>query len=94
MDNSYCVVTFHTTNHAFVFEKYFKENGIEVKLMPIPRQFSSSCGLAARIPCELRERVIDICYKHFIEINEVHKVEKDKDKLINKKNSFLSKIFK
>ncbi|NMA85292.1 MAG: DUF3343 domain-containing protein, partial [Epulopiscium sp.] len=44
MEDTYCVVTFHVTQHALIFEKAMKEADYPVKLMPVPRQVSSSCG--------------------------------------------------
>lgn len=84
----YCIVTFHTTNHALTFEKILKEKGIEVKLMPVPRQVSSSCGTAAQFPCDIKEYILKICKDEQIEINEIHKIEEKRS------NSILSKLFK
>lgn len=76
-------MTFHSTHHALIFEKTFKNKGIEVRLMPVPRQVSSSCGTAAEFPCELIDRALIICKESSIEIDKVHKIEK-----INKKGWF------
>ena len=46
MDN--LVITFPSVYHAFSAKKILEEAGIEVKLIPVPRQLSGSCeGLAA-----------------------------------------------
>lgn len=44
----YCIVTFHTTMAAIAFEKTCKEEGVEGRLIPVPRQISAGCGLAWR----------------------------------------------
>lgn len=87
MRNYYCIVTFHTTNHALTFEKMLKKKGIDVKLMPVPRQVSSSCGTAAQFPCELRDKISTICLEQHIEIDEIHKIEEKHS------NGILSKLF-
>ncbi|WIV13259.1 DUF3343 domain-containing protein [Proteiniborus sp. MB09-C3] len=87
MRNYYCIVTFHTTNHALTFEKMLKRKGIDVKLMPVPRQVSSSCGTAAQFPCELRDKISTICLEQHIEIDEIHKIEEKHN------NGILSKLF-
>ncbi|SEF87355.1 Protein of unknown function [Caloramator fervidus] len=46
------VVTFYTQNGAFKFQRFLKEKGIEVMLMPTPRVLSSSCGIAATFKYE------------------------------------------
>lgn len=79
-DNIYCIATFHSTNYALDFEKKLKAEGIDVKLMPVPRQVSSSCGTAAEYPCELRERIRLICEAEGIELDSFHEIEKKENK--------------
>lgn len=88
MKNYYCIATFHTTNQAITFEKVMKDNKVEVKLMPVPRQVSSSCGIAAQIPCELKDQIIKVCLEQNIEIDEIHKIE------VKHSNGILSRLFK
>lgn len=40
------ITTFHTTADALACEKVCKENKIEGRIIPVPRQLSSGCGLA------------------------------------------------
>lgn len=89
MENFYCVVTFHVTQHALIFEKFINNKGIPVKLMPVPRQVSSSCGTAAKVPCELEYNIKKWCIDENIPIDDFHKVENKKgnnwfSKYINK----------
>lgn len=74
----YCVVSFQITSHAFIFEKLIKKEGIPIKLIPTPRQISSSCGMSADVPCEEMERIKEICKQNLIEGTEFHKLEKKK----------------
>lgn len=90
MDDFYCVATFHITQHALIFEKILKSKGIEVKLMPVPRQVSSSCGTAAKIPCELEDEIKKWCIEENIEIEAFHRISSKRasnwfNKLINDK---------
>ncbi len=80
MEDFYCVVTFHVTQHALIFENLMNEKGIPVKLMPVPRQVSSSCGTAAKIPCELEKEIKKWCDDEDVPIDEFHKVEGKKGK--------------
>ncbi|NLY84980.1 MAG: DUF3343 domain-containing protein [Tissierellia bacterium] len=74
MEDFYCVVTFHITQHALIFEKVMKNKDVEVKLMPVPRQVSSSCGTAAKIPCDLEEDIKNWCNEENIQIEGFHKI--------------------
>lgn len=80
MGDFYCVVTFHVTQHALIFEKLMNEKGIPVKLMPVPRQVSSSCGTAAKIPCELELEIKKWCDDKDVPIDDFHKVQDKKGK--------------
>jgi hypothetical protein len=46
------IVTFYTQNGAFKFQRFLKDKGIDVKLMPTPRVLSSSCGISAAFEYE------------------------------------------
>ncbi|WMM25619.1 DUF3343 domain-containing protein [Tissierella sp. MB52-C2] len=80
MEDFYCVVTFHVTQHALIFENFMKESNIDVKLMPVPRQVSSSCGTAAKIPCELERDIKLLCTKRDIPIDDFHHIINQKGK--------------
>lgn len=91
MEEFYCVFSFQTVNHALVFEKMIKEEGIEVKLMPMPRQISTSCGTAARVSCDMEDKIKEICEKLGIETEGFHKIVNKNEnlwftKFMNKKN--------
>lgn len=80
MEDFYCVVTFHITQHALIFERFMNDKGISVKLMPVPRQVSSSCGTAAKIPCELELDIIKWCQDEDVPIDSFHKIEDKRGK--------------
>ena len=42
------VVLFHSITGTLQAEKRLKENGIATKLIPVPRQLSSDCGVCLR----------------------------------------------
>ena len=78
MKEYYCVVTFEITQHALIFEKHLKENKLGVKLMPVPRVLSSSCGTAAYVTCEEKVKILEVCKAHEIPIEEFHELEVEK----------------
>lgn len=40
------IVTFHTTAAAMAMEKRCREAGVAGRLLPVPRELSSDCGIA------------------------------------------------
>ena len=85
MKEYYCVVTFDITQHSLIFEKILKKNNLGVKLMPVPRELSASCGSAAYVMCEDKEKILDICKRDEIPIDQFHEIE------IQKKGSWFLK---
>ena len=47
-DSDYSAVLFYSTSAAIWAEKLTKEEGLKVKLVPVPRQLSSDCGVCLR----------------------------------------------
>ena len=48
-DDRYAVIIVYSTSHAIRLEKLLLERDIACKLIPVPRQISSDCGVCARI---------------------------------------------
>ena len=40
------IVTFHTTSAAMAMEKYCKEENLPGRLIPVPREITSGCGMS------------------------------------------------
>jgi hypothetical protein len=51
------VVLFHTSTAALRAEKVLKQAGLAVKLVPVPRELSSDCGIALRFDWPEQEKV-------------------------------------
>ncbi len=86
MNDYYCVVTFQTTQQPLVFEKVLTKKGLTIKLMPVPRQVSSSCGIAAKVDCDKKEEILTLCKEKNIKIDTFHKIETN-----NRKKSFFNR---
>lgn len=69
-----CIATFETTHMALLFERTMRKNGLNVKIVPVPRSLSSSCGLACRYPCEEEERVRSIAQEGQIDVSGYHRL--------------------
>jgi len=53
----YGVVLFHTTSAVMKAEKLLLKKGVSIKLIPVPREFSSDCGLSLRFDWDRRDSV-------------------------------------
>ncbi len=61
LPNQYCIMTFKSVMYAMQFEKLMKTNNINIKLIPVPRSISSSCGMCGRFDINLKDTIINIC---------------------------------
>jgi hypothetical protein len=70
-----CIATFETTHMAISFERNCRKAGFTVRIVPVPRSISSSCGLACRFPCSDLESIKTICKEGNIAVNDFHFLE-------------------
>lgn len=68
----YGVVLFYTTSSAMRAEKLLAKASYTVKLIPVPRQFSSDCGIALRFDWQQHEQVRAALDKAQVEIDAIH----------------------
>jgi hypothetical protein len=68
------VVLFYSMSHALRAEKLFKRTGVPVKLIPVPRQLSSDCGICLRFARADEPRVREILAQKQIEIQGIHPI--------------------
>lgn len=64
------IITFHQLTEALSFEKYCKQNDVKVRLIPVPRAISSSCGLSAKL--DDIENIKDKLEQEDIEYDEIY----------------------
>lgn len=67
------VVTFPSTYWALKFEKMVKEIELPINMIPVPREISSSCGLAAKISLETKMKITN--HLEEMEIEEVYQYQ-------------------
>lgn len=70
-----CLATFDTTHMALFFEKTCRAQGFSVRIVPVPRSISASCGLACSYPCVDVEAIKKIAAKKSIEVAGYHKID-------------------
>lgn len=72
----YGVVLFHTTSSVMKAEKAMQKNGFRIKLIPVPREFSSDCGIALRFEWPDYEQVRALLGKNKVEFDAIHLLSK------------------
>ena len=69
------VVLFHTSSAALRAEKVLRREGLPIKMVPTPRQFSSDCGVALRFEWHSEVRVRALLESARLEIASVRELE-------------------
>lgn len=73
--NKYCVILFPSTNYAIWAEKAFTKHQISSKMIPVPRNLSSDCGMCVRIDIKEKSRSVEIMDKTGIEYEGISEIE-------------------
>lgn len=68
----YCVATFRSVHDALYCEQKLKEIGLNLQLIPVPREISSTCGIAARFPVEERDNFVTAIEEQELTIIQIH----------------------
>ena len=79
MKDYFILFTFYSTHLALEFERILKSKNINVKLIPVPRKISSSCGLAGKIDEKDLSNVKEICSDSNIEYEDIYKFFEEND---------------
>jgi bacterioferritin-associated ferredoxin len=68
----YAVILVHSTSHAMRVEKVLHAAGLACKLIPVPRQISSDCGVCIRVRNQDLEAALQAAKMAQIEVEGVH----------------------
>ncbi len=68
------VVTFHTTAEAMALEKAAKKRGLPGRMIPVPRELSTGCGISWTSPLEARDDLVALMEEMKIEKDEIHEI--------------------
>jgi hypothetical protein len=68
----FAVILVHSTGYAIQVEKLLKRQGVETRLIPVPRHLSSDCGVCVRISVEQGEHVLALLAEARLEIEGYH----------------------
>ena len=70
-----CLATFETTHMALRFEKTCRSAGHDVRIIPVPRRLSASCGLACSYPCERKDEIKQLALEKKIDVESTHELD-------------------
>lgn len=68
------IITFHTTAAAIQTEKLCQQAGLPGRLIPVPREISSSCGMAWCAPVQSRSDAEALLQSQSIEIGSIYEL--------------------
>ena len=57
-DETFRVALFKSVSYALLAEKILKKEGLPFKLIPVPKQISSDCGVCLRFPADGEEKLL------------------------------------
>ncbi|MDF2505368.1 DUF3343 domain-containing protein [Clostridium sp.] len=70
------LITFDSTHSAIRAEKELLNEGLKVKVIPVPTEITTSCGLSIRIALKDLEKAKKILKDNNIEVSGYYYVEK------------------
>lgn len=68
------IFTFYTVSEVLKFEKVLKANNISVKLMPVPRNLSTSCGTCASTEKKHLNEIKALIEENKLVYDEIHEL--------------------
>jgi hypothetical protein len=68
----YGYITFKSVSYAIKFESIIKKHDITIKIIPVPRSISSSCGLCVRFDMGDKDKLEDIINKSKLEYSNLY----------------------
>lgn len=71
------IVTFHQLTDALAFEGPGKEKDAKLRLIPVPRALSSSCGMCAQTSLHAGD-ILDIAHRADIDIHGIYETSEDR----------------
>jgi len=65
-------MTFKSITYAMQFEKLMKSHNIIIKIIPVPRSISASCGMCGRFEKDKKNSIVELCNKNNITYEQIH----------------------
>jgi len=69
--SKYGVILFHTTSSALHAEKMVRKASYSCKLIPVPREYSSDCGIALRFQWDKYNLIRELLLNSGVQISDM-----------------------
>lgn len=73
--NQEMIIIFRSTHQALKAEKTLKRSSLKCRMIPLPRKFSSDCGLALKIDSKLKPQIEAALLDNSIEYEGIHALD-------------------
>lgn len=71
------VISFESTHMAIKSEKLLLEEKLDIRVIPVPREITASCGLALKVELSSYDRAREVLKKNNIEISGFYSIRKE-----------------
>lgn len=69
------LVSFESTTDALAMEKYCKENNVQGRSIPLPKDISSGCGICWISPLKLKNTIYKIINDNKLNFEEIYELD-------------------
>lgn len=70
----YAVILVYSTSHAMRIERLLNQHHIECKLIPVPRQLSSDCGVCVRFQRADKDKIVNCLNSAQMEVQGIFEI--------------------
>jgi predicted secreted protein len=70
----YKIILFDSTNYVMMAESILKDENVKMRVVPVPRDLSASCGVSIRIMAEDEPKVLEIFSKMGVTYKAIHNI--------------------
>ncbi len=74
-------ITFQSVTDSLQFEKALKTSSLSVQLVPVPREISTSCGVAAMFPAEAVDSIRQFLTEKNLRWADIHILDRPDQKI-------------
>lgn len=68
----YGYITFKSVSYAMKFESALKNQDVKIKIIPVPRSISSSCGFCVKFNLNIFDNLMEVINKNKMEYEKIY----------------------
>ncbi|ADG83235.1 DUF3343 domain-containing protein [Thermincola potens] len=70
-----CFITFPSSYHVLQAEKILRARGLDFSVVPIPREITSSCGMAIMYNCSEHAKYFNVIESSRLPVEDFHRLK-------------------